>query len=74
VLSDGGFRSRRSSLFRGPDQSALDTMLISAVWGLGKPVVDGSMTPDTYVISRRPGKGILEIRTASKAKRLVPPR
>lgn len=55
-----------------PTNPALDTMLISAVWGLGKPVVDGSMTPDTYVISRRPGKGILEIRTASKDKRLVP--
>ncbi len=55
-----------------PTDPALDKMLISAVWGLGKPVVDGTMTPDTYVVSRRPGKGILEVRTARKEKRLVP--
>jgi len=55
-----------------PTDSQLDKMLISAVWGLGKPVVDGTMTPDTYVVSRRPGKGILEIRTAKKERRLIP--
>ncbi len=54
-----------------PTDAALNKMLISAVWGLGKPVVDGSMTPDSYVISRLPGKGILEIRPAKKEKRLV---
>jgi pyruvate, water dikinase len=54
-----------------PTDAALNKMLISAVWGLGKPVVDGAMTPDTYVVSRLPGKGILEIRTAKKVKRLV---
>ncbi len=41
------------------------------MWGLGKPVVDGTVTPDTYVISRRPGKGILSVRIAPKLKRIV---
>lgn len=54
-----------------PTDAALNKMLISAVWGLGKPVVDGTVTPDTYIVSRRPGKGILEIRPAKKEKRLV---
>ncbi len=57
-----------------PTDPALNKMLISAVWGLGKPVVDGTMTPDTYVVSRVPGRGILEIRVAKKEKRLVPAR
>ncbi len=55
-----------------PTDSARNKMLISAVWGLGKPVVDGSVTPDTYVVSRLPARGILEIRPAKKEKRLVP--
>ncbi len=54
-----------------PTDPALDKMLISAVWGFGKPVVDGTMTPDTYVVSRRPAKGILEIHTAKKERRLI---
>jgi pyruvate,water dikinase len=55
-----------------PTDAALNRMLISAVWGLGKPVVDGTVSPDAYVVSRRPGKGILEIRTVKKETRLVP--
>jgi pyruvate,water dikinase len=55
-----------------PTDSEMNKMLISAVWGLGKPVVDGTVSPDAYVVSRRPGKGILEIRTVKKDIRLVP--
>jgi pyruvate,water dikinase len=55
-----------------PNDSARNKMLISAVWGLGKPVVDGSVTPDTYVVSRLPARGILEIRAATKEKRIIP--
>jgi pyruvate,water dikinase len=54
-----------------PTDPARNKMLVSAVWGMGKPVVDGSVTPDTYVISRLPAKGILEIRPVKKEKRLV---
>jgi len=55
-----------------PTDIARNKMLISAVWGLGKPVVDGTVTPDTYVVSRLPARGILEIRPVKKEKRLVP--
>jgi pyruvate,water dikinase len=55
-----------------PTNAALNKMLVSAVWGLGKPVVDGTTTPDSYIVSRLPGRGILEIRVAKKEKRLVP--
>jgi pyruvate,water dikinase len=55
-----------------PVDPALDKSVISAVWGLGKPVVDGTMTPDAYYVSRRPGRGILERRVAVKPRRLLP--
>ncbi len=55
-----------------PTDPGLGTMLISAVWGLGKPVVDGSMTPDVYVLPRQPGRDPVEIRAARKLWRLVP--
>jgi pyruvate,water dikinase len=54
-----------------PTDAARNKMIISAVWGLGKPVVDGSVTPDTYLVSRLPARGILEIRPAKKERRLV---
>ncbi|MBI5533836.1 MAG: hypothetical protein HY898_14035 [Deltaproteobacteria bacterium] len=54
-----------------PTVAGLDRMVVSAVWGLGKPVVDGTVTPDTYVISRRPGKGILSVRIAPKQRRII---
>jgi pyruvate, water dikinase len=54
-----------------PMDQALDKMLISAVWGLGTPVVNGTMTPDTYVVSRRPGRGIVALRPAHKDRRVV---
>jgi pyruvate,water dikinase len=54
-----------------PTDPSLGTMLISAVWGLGKPVVDGSVTPDVYVLPRQPGQGPIEVRTAKKLSRLV---
>jgi pyruvate,water dikinase len=55
-----------------PADPSLGTMLISAVWGLGKPVVDGSVTPDVYIVPRQPGRGEVEVRVATKARRLVP--
>jgi len=54
-----------------PTDPTLDKMLISAVWGLGTPVVNGTMTPDTYIVSRRPGRGLLETRLGHKDKRIV---
>jgi pyruvate, water dikinase len=55
-----------------PTDADLDKMMVSGVWGLGKPVVDGTMTPDLFLLSRRPGRGLLESRVARKEWRLVP--
>ncbi len=55
-----------------PNDTKLDTMVISAVWGLGKPVVDGSMTPDIYTLPRVEGRTPVEVRCATKRRRLVP--
>lgn len=40
-----------------PTDPGFDMMLISGTWGLGKPVVDGTATPDTFLVPRRPGHG-----------------
>jgi pyruvate,water dikinase len=55
-----------------PTDPGLSTMIVSGAWGLGKPVVDGSMTPDVYVLPRQPGRGAVSIRPAKKLRRLVP--
>jgi len=47
------------------------SMLISGVWGLGKPVVDGSMTPDTFWAPRREGGGAIRTQPVRKTHRLV---
>lgn len=54
-----------------PTDPALDKMVISATWGLGKPVVDGTITPDTYYVPRRPGRGEVVRNIAVKWTRLV---
>ena len=54
-----------------PNDSKLDSMLISAVWGLGKPVVDGSMTPDIYVVPRQEGRAATVSRVAIKPRKVV---
>ncbi|MGE5235573.1 MAG: PEP/pyruvate-binding domain-containing protein [Acidobacteriota bacterium] len=54
-----------------PTDPDLDTMMISGVWGLGKPVVDGSMTPDTWLVPRRPGARPVEARVVDKPRRIV---
>lgn len=53
---------------RDPNKPGSDDMLITAVHGLGVCVVDGTITPETYVVSRRPeltviGKHIPEQKT-----------
>lgn len=37
---------------RDPNNLETDTMIISSVRGLGKPVVEGAVTPETYIVSR----------------------
>ena len=49
-----------------PHTPESNTILISAVWGLGKYAVDGAVSPDLYRVSREPGRQITEQRVAEK--------
>jgi len=55
---------------RDPIRPNDEVMLISAVFGLGEYVVDGTLTPDSLTISRHNGQ-VLETRVAVKAVRLT---
>ena len=46
-------------------------IIINAVWGLGKSVVDGSMVPDFFILSRKDPKIILKKEISTKGKQLV---
>jgi pyruvate,water dikinase len=45
-------------------------VLINALWGLGKYVVDGTISPDLYFIDKKTGR-VLSQQTPKKTKRLV---
>jgi pyruvate,water dikinase len=45
---------------RDPNDPATDHILINAVHGLGVTVVDGTVTPDTYTVSRHPEGTIVD--------------
>jgi len=53
----------------GPDRD--ETILITAVWGLGPYAVDGTVSPDTYVVAKDEGLHVLEIKPALKPIRLL---
>ena len=48
-----------------------DTVLISAVWGLGKYAVDGTVSPDLFTVSRQAPYPIISRRVAPKPVALV---
>ncbi|MBI5204067.1 MAG: hypothetical protein HZA11_04025 [Nitrospirae bacterium] len=50
---------------RDPNDPGKDILIINAVWGLGMSVVDGSITPDSYIVSREP-RAIVERRVAEQ--------
>ena len=54
-----------------PNDPDRDTMTVTAVWGLGTPVVGGTMTPDVYLVPRNPRTGTIERRVADKRRRVV---
>jgi pyruvate,water dikinase len=56
---------------KDPNDSSIDHILINAVHGLGVWVVDGTVTPDTYTVSRHPEGTILDKRISVQEKMLV---
>ncbi|HEX9883154.1 MAG TPA: PEP/pyruvate-binding domain-containing protein, partial [Desulfobaccales bacterium] len=54
-----------------PHAPEADTVLISAVWGLGKFAVDGTVSPDLFVVSRDEDHAIKQRRVATKPLALV---
>ncbi|MEW5909400.1 MAG: PEP/pyruvate-binding domain-containing protein [Thermodesulfobacteriota bacterium] len=48
-----------------------NTIIINAVWGLGKYAVDGIVTPDTYTLSKETQPELLGVRIHLKPIRLV---
>ena len=46
------------------------TLIINALWGLGKYLVDGDIAPDLFVVSKAGGK-VIESRIAKKTKMLI---
>lgn len=56
---------------RDPNDPGADRILINAVRGLGKWVVDGTVTPDLYTVSRHPEGTIIDKRISDQEKMLV---
>ncbi len=55
-----------------PNRPASDTMLMSGAWGLGVGSVGGSVSPDTWVVSKTRDPGILTSRLGWKETRVDP--
>lgn len=54
-----------------PADMRQECIVINAVWGLGKLVVDGSMAPDLFVISRKDPKVMLKKEIGTKGQKFV---
>ncbi|MFH1117443.1 MAG: PEP/pyruvate-binding domain-containing protein [Pseudomonadota bacterium] len=54
-----------------PSRMLEDFILISGVWGLGPYAVDGVVSPDTYVVSKKHGFPIVEQSVSQKPVKLV---
>ena len=51
---------------RDPHEPEAEAIIITAVWGLGKYAVDGTITPDLYKVGRGKPTAVLEKRIAVK--------
>jgi len=56
---------------RDPNDPAKDHILINAIHGLGLWVVDGTATPDSYMVSRHPEGVIIDKNIADQTKMLT---
>ncbi|MGQ9920427.1 MAG: PEP/pyruvate-binding domain-containing protein [Desulfobacca sp.] len=55
---------------RNPRAPEEQTIIITAVWGLGKFAVDGSVSPDIFELKKEPGFPLLSQRLGQKIKAL----
>jgi len=54
-----------------PEDPESNCAFVSAVWGLGKYAVDGTVTPDVYVLDRNDNGNLIKYTAGSKHVRLV---
>ncbi len=57
---------------RNPQAPEQETIVITAVWGLGTFAVDGSVSPDIFELQRRDGFPLVHQRLGQKTKALLP--
>ena len=48
-----------------------DSMILSSIWGLGRYLVDGIVTPDTWVFTRQAPHTLIRRKSGKKSSRLV---
>jgi len=56
---------------RDPGDPEKDHILINSVYGLGKAVVDGTLSTDTFTVSRHPVGSLVSRNVANKEKMLI---
>ncbi len=56
---------------RDPNNPESDYIIINAVHGLGKYVVDGTVTPDSYKVSRHPAGTIIDKKISNQETMLI---
>lgn len=56
---------------RDPGDFSGDAVVINSAWGLAKSVVDGSVNPDVFIVSRKNGKSISRKLIQPKDKKTV---
>ncbi len=49
-----------------PHEPQMNTIMINALWGLGKYAVEGTVNPDLYVVEKRDGYPLLQEKIAHK--------
>lgn len=54
-----------------PSSPSHDTMTISAAWGLGGPIVDGTMEADRFTVSREFPHSVVQREIVPKPRQLV---
>jgi pyruvate,water dikinase len=65
-------RARASGVMytRDPTGSLRDVIIVNAVWGLGPYAVEGTIPPDTYLVSKENPPRALDMKISPKTRRL----